>query len=149
LNQLILKLVDSTSYDSKFMKTFIITYQSIISPWVFFRKLRELFNTSPKIPKEKGIHIQFRVIVILKHWVENQLDDLDDDLILNVDQFISELESQEQFSKLANSLKNYLEEKIQMRSARLSLWFQEPAPYNISVFSWPDLMLEVVSTSSR
>jgi len=31
----------------------------------------------------------------------------------------------------------------EIRSARLSLWFQEPAPYNISVFSWPDLMLEV------
>eukprot|EP01114_Cavostelium_apophysatum_P015112 TRINITY_DN4053_c0_g1_i1.p1 TRINITY_DN4053_c0_g1~~TRINITY_DN4053_c0_g1_i1.p1 ORF type:complete len:816 (+),score=199.17 TRINITY_DN4053_c0_g1_i1:322-2448(+) len=143
LNQLILKLTSPVSYDSKFMKVFITTYQSFTSPWVLFQKLLEVYHAPSNTPKDTLTHIQFRVMVVLKYWVENQLDDFDDDLVLTVQDFISKLAQVEGLKKMADALQRYLQEKIVERSARTTLWFQEPMPYQIPEVCWPDLLLEV------
>lgn len=95
LNQLILHLTTSDTYgtnrslcilliyliDSKFSKTFITTYKSFTSSWVFLEKLKEVYDTPAAMPKEKRLPIQIRVGIVVKHWIETQIDDFDDELI--------------------------------------------------------------------
>lgn len=130
-NQLVTKLTSDTSYDNKFLKTFITTYQSFTEPWTLLEKLKQRYQVPDTIEKGKCLAIQLRVSIVLKHWVENQLDDFDEDLILNLRDFIRSLSNQEGLKKVADTLHNYLLDQIDKRVARTILWFQPPEKVEI------------------
>ncbi len=56
---------------------------------------------------------------MLKYWVENQLDDFDEDLMIQLKEFIAGLAAKsESLKKISESLLNYLEEQV------CQLWLQ-------------------------
>ena len=111
--------------DNKFLKTFITTYQSFTEPWTLFEKLKQRYNV-PENSENNPALIQLRVSIVLKYWVENQLDDFDEDLVIQLKEFIQRLSNQEKLRTVAETLKNYLQEQIDKRAARTILWFQPP-----------------------
>jgi len=127
LNQLIRKLTSDTNYDNKFLRTFTTTYQSFTTPWIFFEKLKQCYNVPEHFSKDKANQLRLKVVIVLKYWVENQLDDFDDDLVIRLQEFIkNNLAQQKGLARVADSLLKYLEEKIQSRENSTVLWFQEP-----------------------
>jgi len=133
LNQLVVKLTSPIRYDSKFLNTFIATYRSFTNPWTLLEKLKQRFNVpnTTNRSKENIVAIQLRVAIVLKYWVENQVDDFDDELVLYLQQFIGYLCTQEASAKTAEALLKLLEDKIRDREMSTILWFQEPEPVEI------------------
>ncbi|KAM9971336.1 hypothetical protein ACTFIW_011313 [Dictyostelium discoideum] len=129
LNQLVLMLTSETSYDSKFLKTFITTYQSFASPGVLFTKLIERFYVPEwysTVPTKIST-IQQKVIVVLKYWIENQSSDFDQDVIDQIYFFINNLvNSNEGYSELSRLLRGLLDKMIQDREVKFELLFQMP-----------------------
>ncbi|KYQ93963.1 Ras guanine nucleotide exchange factor [Tieghemostelium lacteum] len=130
LNQLILMITSENSYDSKFLKTFITTYQSFATPGLLLSKLIERFSVPEWYSagvKSKILTIQQRVIVILKYWVENQSSDFDQDVIDQIYYFINNtLASLDGYQELAKSLTNLMDKVIKEREVKLELLFQMP-----------------------
>jgi len=130
LNQLLLLLTSETNYDSKFMKTFITTYQSFASPGLLFTKLIERFNVPDWYSKDrqKILTIQQRVIVVLKYWIENQSSDFDQDVIDQIYYFIDNTlaTSSDGYGGLAKQLRELLDLMIQDREVKFELLFQMP-----------------------
>ncbi|KAF2076085.1 hypothetical protein CYY_002599 [Polysphondylium violaceum] len=130
LNQLLLLLTSETNYDSKFMKTFITTYQSFASPGLLFSKLIERFNVPDWYSKDrqKILTIQQRVIVVLKYWIENQSSDFDQDVIDQIYYFIDHTlaTSSDGYGGLAKQLRELLDLMIQDREVKFELLFQMP-----------------------
>lgn len=103
--------------DSRFAPMVLTTYPSFTTPRKLFHKLRERYyvpasaglplyaHRSPlcdivscfvelsnvECDRERVERIQFRVCVVLKHWLERQLFDFDQDLIAELSVFIDEL----------------------------------------------------------
>jgi hypothetical protein len=80
--QLVEAITHATAYDHAYVSAFIATYRSFTTPDMLLQKLLERFDP----PKDmcsvsEAATLQFRVAVVLKYWVEHQIDDFDDALI--------------------------------------------------------------------
>jgi hypothetical protein len=84
LNALVIQLTSETDYggrywviltitDSEFIQTFLQTYESFATPEILLSKLIERFAVPEKIPRDKKLLIQMRVVTVLKHWIEGQV----------------------------------------------------------------------------
>eukprot|EP01133_Synstelium_polycarpum_P017183 gene17183-20472_t len=128
LNQLVLILTSESNYDSKFLKTFITTYQSFAPPRLLFTKLLERY-TVPEwytTNKPKISTIQQRVIVILKYWIVNQSSDFDQDLVDQIYYFIDNTLQSDGYSELSKVLRDILNKMVEEREVKLELLFQMP-----------------------
>jgi hypothetical protein len=123
--------IDSCFVDSKFMKTFITTYQSFMTPVQLLDKLMQRFNVpSDKIPKEKVSQIQLRVGIVLKYWLENQGQDFTAGLIAKLEQFI-ENQLRHVHADLAKLLQKELKNKIADRNFHLKEFRKRlPIPFS-------------------
>lgn len=88
-----------------------MTYQSFTDPYTFFEKLKQRYNVPSELEK-RAIPIQLRLSIVLKHWVETQLDDFDEDLVEVLREFITSLAHQDALKKVAESLNNYLADQV-------------------------------------
>jgi hypothetical protein len=89
-------------------------------------KLKQRYAVPDTVASNRALPIQLRVSIVLKHWVETQLDDFDEDLIIQLRDFINNLAKQESLKRVAESLGNYLADQIEKRAAKLNFWFQNP-----------------------
>lgn len=119
------------SLDNKFLKTFIITYQSFTTPWLLFEKLKQRYQVPGVVPEKVRNLIQLRVTIVLKHWAETQIDDFDDTILLKLQEFLRYLSSHEGLKNVATALENYVVEKISERQLQTKLWFQEPEKVSV------------------
>jgi hypothetical protein len=88
LNQLIRRLTSPSNYDTKFMQTFVTTYQSFCDPWTVLNKLIERYHV-PASHKDQATTIRLRVCIVLKYWIEKQFFDLDVRTLERLRQFIA------------------------------------------------------------
>jgi len=89
LNQLVTRLTHHTAYDTKYMKTFITTYRSFTDARTLWEKLMQRY----RVPAGRGDlshNIRLRICVVLKHWIEVQFADMDDKLIADVTEFVTD-----------------------------------------------------------
>lgn len=77
VNKLVERLTSDTSHDFHYIKTFLMTYQSFMTPEQLLNKLAERYNV-PR-PQHMSFHdfdrtyrknIRIRVLVVLKQWAE-------------------------------------------------------------------------------
>ncbi|KAJ3442232.1 ras guanine nucleotide exchange factor i-related [Anaeramoeba flamelloides] len=96
LNKLIAKLTDENSVDIAFLKTFLLTYQSITSSRKVLSKLIQRFHV-PRTKemsdeqyeiKKRNVHI--RVANLLKIWISKYLIDPDKKFLQYLKEFIKE-----------------------------------------------------------
>jgi hypothetical protein len=82
-----------------------------------------------------------RVAIVIKYWVDTQLDDLDDEIILQLYNFIEKLSDLDNHKKIADYLRQRLITKVlpsfpffflllnleqtKERQEKINLWFQD------------------------
>eukprot|EP00761_Pharyngomonas_kirbyi_P000502 gb/GECH01000502.1/.p1 GENE.gb/GECH01000502.1/~~gb/GECH01000502.1/.p1 ORF type:complete len:780 (+),score=147.68 gb/GECH01000502.1/:1-2340(+) len=96
INKLIERLTDSNRQNTKFMKTFLVTYRSFIEPRDLLVKLLKRYNTPEECPiwednqlwDRKRVQIKLRVGNVIKHWLENFLLDWTSSMLRMLTSFI-------------------------------------------------------------
>jgi hypothetical protein len=91
-----------------FVNMFLITYQSFTTPEILFSKLMERWNVPERIGLTEGTIIRMKVGNVLRKWIEISYSDFSPELILRLDQFMKQLEYQENRSlvSLGKTLRN-------------------------------------------
>eukprot|EP01094_Clydonella_sp_ATCC50884_P020725 TRINITY_DN4364_c0_g1_i1.p1 TRINITY_DN4364_c0_g1~~TRINITY_DN4364_c0_g1_i1.p1 ORF type:complete len:880 (-),score=376.47 TRINITY_DN4364_c0_g1_i1:260-2899(-) len=128
LNLLVIALTSDKNYDTNFISTFITTYRSFTTPSELFAKLLERFE----VPEQKlanpsrSTAIQWRVAVVIKHWVETQFYDFDDDLIKELFRFVDKTLFNAGHTAMAQALHEKLQTKVEEREKRLAAMISVP-----------------------
>lgn len=78
------------------------------------------------VEQERRKAIQLRVAVVLKYWVETQMNDFDSDLIAKLTQFVNETMHKDGYDKMAKSLNKILQKKVSEAEKKTKLKFSEP-----------------------
>ncbi|EFA82950.1 Ras guanine nucleotide exchange factor [Heterostelium album PN500] len=128
LNQLVILLTSELNYDTKFLKTFITTYQSFAQPRLLFTKLLERYAVPEwfSTNQSKISMIRQRVIVVLKYWIVNQSSDFDQDLMDQIYHFIDNTLINDGYAELSKALGEILGKMVEEREVKLELLFQMP-----------------------
>jgi RasGEF domain/RasGEF N-terminal motif len=125
LNALVQTLTSDKVYSQDFTKAFLRTYQSFATPRLLIAKLAERFNVPPKtLPDSRVQAIRLRIVVALKHWVETQFFDFDDDTIAELRKLIARIDVTA--SALAKSLHELVEASLDERMKAISEPLQPP-----------------------
>jgi len=112
LDQLVYRLTaDEDTIDKV---TFIRTYRSFAGPWELLEKLKQRWQ-SPDEPDEKVRAVQLRVAVVLKYWLENQLNDFDQYLQGVLEEFLIIMNKDSTFKKVTDDLKKFFSTKMKDR----------------------------------
>eukprot|EP00026_Physarum_polycephalum_P002344 Phypoly_transcript_02350.p1 GENE.Phypoly_transcript_02350~~Phypoly_transcript_02350.p1 ORF type:complete len:840 (+),score=167.09 Phypoly_transcript_02350:149-2668(+) len=118
LNQLIALLVSDTKYDTDYMKMFITMYESFTNPYILLEKLTQRHNVPPTVDSSRVLALQLRVCVLLKYWVDNHGDEVDDDVASRIGQFIETVLVPAGQTEMAHLLSEQLRKKTEARSAK-------------------------------
>eukprot|EP01105_Mastigella_eilhardi_P020099 TRINITY_DN4769_c0_g1_i2.p1 TRINITY_DN4769_c0_g1~~TRINITY_DN4769_c0_g1_i2.p1 ORF type:complete len:848 (+),score=226.97 TRINITY_DN4769_c0_g1_i2:245-2545(+) len=92
-NKLVEHLTDESKLDMQYLKTFLMTYQSFTTPEKLLQKLIQRFNVPSNFKggdngsQVAGV-IRLRVCNVVKKWIEEYSSDFDDNLIVQLKQFI-------------------------------------------------------------
>ena len=105
LNKLIANLTNSSATDMNFTKTFITTFRSFTTPEILLRKLIQRYRV-PENHSESDLPIKLRVCNALKHWVDSQFQDFNDDLLAQLYEFLNEIELHKSYSKFATTIRS-------------------------------------------
>jgi len=114
--------------DNNFISTFITTYRSFTSPRKLFSKLLERFE-APEVAladRSRATAIQWRVAVVIKHWVETQFYDFDDDLIKELFRFVEKTLYNAGHTAMATALHDRLSNKAEDRNKRVQAMITVP-----------------------
>lgn len=82
------------------------------------------------MPKEKAEAIQVKTIITLKYWVETQIDDFDEDLIMKLHELI-DLMAKEDTSQRPKGLRHVIDKRVAERNEKTRLMLS--APTNIEI----------------
>lgn len=82
LNILVRYLTNDQFYDSNFIDTFLLTYESFTTSEMLLRKLIERFHAPQKISSSISKVIQQRVCVVMKNWVSKCMPIIPDQNLL-------------------------------------------------------------------
>jgi len=124
LNRLI-EFVTSPVYQSKVLKTFVISSPSFSTPSVMLDKFIDRFNV-PDVYKEQDKNIiRIRVGVLLKYWIESQFDEFDDHVIQHLKDFIEKVVMKD-MSDLAKKLLTEIA-RLQADRVKRSQFFAMPS----------------------
>eukprot|EP01156_Anaeramoeba_ignava_P022830 Anaeramoba_ignava/c21087_g1_i1.p1 GENE.c21087_g1_i1~~c21087_g1_i1.p1 ORF type:complete len:689 (+),score=226.23 c21087_g1_i1:713-2779(+) len=100
INKLIEKLTEET--DTKFLQAFLMTYQSFMRPEHFLFKLKQRYSVPVRKMdqgeqeyEEKKKYVQLKVIAVIQTWLDKYFEDFDAKLLLNVENMISKIISQD------------------------------------------------------
>lgn len=151
LNKLVELLTSDEEHDPRFIPMLLTTYRSFTTPQRLLKKLRERYNvpSSAGLPMERVERIQFRVCVVLKHWLEWQLFDFDKDLIAELSEFIDQLSqhSNKTIRFTADALRRSCE--IKSRQSRKIDILRELKPPAVLSFSKMFLELKSVEVAEQ
>jgi hypothetical protein len=114
--------------DNNFISTFITTYRSFTTPRKLFTKLLERFE-APEVAlsdNSRATAIQWRVAVVIKHWVETQFYDFDDDLIKELFRFVEKTLYNAGHTAMASALYDRLTNKAEDRNKRVQAMITVP-----------------------
>lgn len=91
LNILVIHLTNDKYYDSNFIDTFLLTYESFTSSKMLLRKLIERFHAPEKIEASISKVVQQRVCVVMKNWVSKCMPVIPDkELLEDIAKFADE-----------------------------------------------------------
>jgi len=124
LNRLI-EFLTSPVYQSKVLKTFVISSPSFSTPSVMLDKVIERYKVPDTFKEQEKIIIRLRVGVLLKYWIESQFDEFDDHLIQRLKEFI-ESEMMASQSDLATKLLTEIA-RLQADRVKRSQFFAMPS----------------------
>jgi len=113
LNHLVTNLTSTTSHESNYTKSFIMTYQSFTDPATLLAKLKERFKDIPEdISASERSQVELRVCVVLKYWIETRVFDFDSQLLHQLREFLQgpvAKQNSEMANRLVSTLDNTLE----------------------------------------
>ncbi|KAJ3452408.1 ras guanine nucleotide exchange factor i-related [Anaeramoeba flamelloides] len=99
LNQLIRYLIENQKKDPRFVKIFLMTYQSFTSPGKLLYKLFEAFHVPDKLKgenetkkefEERKFQLETNILNILRYWLLVHFNDFSEALVDEIQNFISE-----------------------------------------------------------
>jgi hypothetical protein len=111
-------LTSEKNYDTPFMKTFMLTYQSFATPTMFLEKLLQRYNAPPSCPEDKRIPVQLRVAAVIKTWMERNFVDIDNRVAGRIREFITDQLPADGHADLARLLGGVLQRRLAERTAR-------------------------------
>lgn len=85
------KITDPDASDLGFLRTFLLTYKTFVTPNELFAKLRQRFETPESAGTAKSGNIQLRVYNVVKQWVQVAFADWDQELCDEVRSWISQV----------------------------------------------------------
>lgn len=106
------------SSDTKFLSTFIATYQSFTTPGRLLEKLLQRYDAKGRIEDKRVTPIQLRVCVVLKYWIANQCADFDASLIQDLQTFLITQLPRDQHNELSKQLTNLLSTNLEELSVK-------------------------------
>ncbi|KAH3732796.1 Ras guanine nucleotide exchange factor [Pelomyxa schiedti] len=118
LNKLVECATPCNIIEPSFLMTFATTFCSFTTPLKLFDKLLERYNVPPEKPDLKKI-VQMRVIIFIKHWVESQFDEFDDELLAKLNHFFDVNCVNDGWGTAVSMMKSELERKKQQRERKI------------------------------
>jgi hypothetical protein len=115
LNGLIMRLTHSIAYDNKYMRTFLATYPSFTDAHVLWSKLMDRYEVPETTDADTRDKVRLRVCVVLKHWLETQFADFDEDLLRRLSRFLTKRLTADGMNSMAEQLR-----KIMVTQQRLA-----------------------------
>lgn len=119
LNKLVEILTSEKNYDTPFMKTFMLTYQSFTTPPLLLEKLLQRYNVPATCPEDRRIQVQLRVAEVLKIWMERNFVDIDNRVAGRIREFITDRLRQDGHDDLVRLLGGVLQRRLAERTARM------------------------------
>lgn len=115
VNQLIRKLTSEEERDMTFLKCFLSTYHSFITPQRLLGKLMERFDVPEGVESDPGksMKIKSRVVNVLKQWLNTHPQDFSDSMATTLEAFINKMG----VGVLADSLKQPVQRLTSLREA--------------------------------
>ena len=130
----------------------LVTYQSFASPELLYSKLMERFQVPERIAASEGALIQMKVGNVLRKWIESCLSDFSAELMSRLNQFIKELEYNENrtLAALSKSLRNAITKaEKQGRDAKIRQFNQTTPNPKINMKTIFDPNLNIFSVSEE
>jgi hypothetical protein len=125
LNKLVQELTSTVNYDTSFVQTFVATYQSFTTPDDLFKKLMERYDVPSGMDAKLRQQIRLRVAIVVKHWVEHQFADFDQNIITRLYDLCKRLESDGQVP-MSQALYKLIHKKDDARLAKLKSFLSVP-----------------------
>ncbi|KAJ6229334.1 ras guanine nucleotide exchange factor i-related [Anaeramoeba flamelloides] len=133
INKLVEKLTSDQS-TVQYRNTFIMTYQSFMTPLQLLNKLKQRYNVPAKKEGEDEMtwkknrdFITIRVISALKNWIETEFNDIDEKIVEKLKDFIRRVIKPEK-ERSATSLLNAIKDQREKREKQSLLRTTEQAP---------------------
>jgi hypothetical protein len=101
------------------------------------QKIHHQYKNTLAFPKERekdAESIQVKIIIVLKYWVETQIDDFDEDLIAKLNKLL-EVMSQDGTQR-TKQLRHVLEKRVAERNERAQLMFKKPEQIQVGFLSF-------------
>ncbi|OQV18810.1 Son of sevenless-like protein 1 [Hypsibius exemplaris] len=153
----LVKLIERLTYhqyaDPAFVKTFLITFRSFTTPLRLLELLIDRFNIPPPTEQAEMMHsddfnpavsakrfrkeycqpVQFRVLNVMRHWVDNHFPDFecDTDLLQHLKHFLSKIGDGGRdlsMKKWADSIAKIIQRKERKAEIVREMTFQTPRP---------------------
>ncbi|XP_060063048.1 son of sevenless homolog 2-like [Ylistrum balloti] len=152
---LLLKLVERLTYhmyaDPKFVKTFLTTYRSFCKPHELLELLKERFDipefplkSQTELPEQESQQarddlkrfrkeyikpVQFRVVNVLRHWVDHHYYDFERDmsLLYKLQEFLAGVKGKA-MKKMAESIIKVIHRRFESQSTEREFTYQKPLP---------------------
>ena len=125
LNKLVQELTSTVNYDTSYVQTFVATYQSFTTPDELFNKLMERYDVPSGMDQKLRQQIRLRVAIVVKHWVEHQFADFDQNIITRLYDLCKRLESDGQIP-MSQALHKLILKKDEARLAKLKSYLSVP-----------------------
>jgi len=134
INSLIVRLTSWESHDHSFVQMFFTVYRSFLSPVVLLEKLIQRYHVPHGVAEQTRHAVQLRVGTALKHWIEQEFDDFNSEMIGRLMEFITTDLPEDNHTHLASRLQAELDQRIVEKQERIHQVDYLPDSLDRSVF---------------